>query len=115
MRISDWSSDVCSSDLAMVHWPRSRNARPGADHGGWQNATCINLLDSCDAGVLPDSWPRRSRSHCQGDRAPPVFPWRTISHHQSKCHRDRKSVVLGKSVYVREDLGGGRIINKKKK
>src|SRR3546814_15637136 len=28
MRISDWSSDVCSSDLAQVHDRRSR--RPGA-------------------------------------------------------------------------------------
>src|SRR3546814_12973685 len=30
-------------------------------------------------------------------------------------HRDRKSVVSGKSVSVRVDLGGGRIIKKKKK
>src|SRR3546814_19956690 len=29
--------------------------------------------------------------------------------------RDRKSVVDGKSVYVRGDLGGSRTINKKKK
>src|SRR3546814_12264507 len=28
--------------------------------------------------------------------------------------RDRKSVVLGRSVSVRVDLGGGRFINKKK-
>src|SRR3546814_9365911 len=26
MRISDWSSDVCSSDLAVVHQPLLRNA-----------------------------------------------------------------------------------------
>src|SRR3546814_6888275 len=32
MRISDWSSDVCSSDLRRTQARRS--AMPGADHGG---------------------------------------------------------------------------------
>src|SRR3546814_6651347 len=27
MRISDWSSDVCSSDLAARHWPRAGQMR----------------------------------------------------------------------------------------
>src|SRR3546814_15849358 len=34
---------------------------------------------------------------------------------QAVDHRDRKSVVKGKSVSVRVDLGGRRIIKKKKK
>src|SRR3546814_13710041 len=40
-------------------------------------------------------------------------------HHSKNCTRrvieDRKSVVAGKSVPVRVDSGGGRIIKKKKK
>src|SRR3546814_3734711 len=31
MRISDWSSDVCSSDLWSPPWPRSRTREEGSD------------------------------------------------------------------------------------
>src|SRR3546814_6485996 len=30
MRISDWSSDVCSSDLCSLRWPRASVAAPPA-------------------------------------------------------------------------------------
>src|SRR3546814_12643653 len=74
MRISDWSSDVCSSDL--VHSNRwARKASRG--------------MRSSDEALLSNRLRRSSRSS-----------------------RDRKSVVKGKSVSVRVDLGGGRIINK---
>src|SRR3546814_9935309 len=68
MRISDWSSDVCSSDL-----------------------TCCSCWDRNSADGL--ATPRRPRS--------------------VMANTDRKSVVLGKSVSVRVDLGGRRIIKKK--
>src|SRR3546814_1080575 len=32
MRISDWSSDVCSSDLLEVRWPAHRLGTGGAQH-----------------------------------------------------------------------------------
>src|SRR3546814_4014126 len=32
MRISDWSSDVCSSDLPRVDWP-ARRIEPATDRG----------------------------------------------------------------------------------
>src|SRR3546814_20310472 len=69
MRISDWSSDVCSSDLPFFVGP-VRRVR----------------------GALP-------HPTCQ-----PAVGW---------CAGDRKSVVEGKSVSVRVDLGGRRIIKKK--
>src|SRR3546814_19114455 len=71
MRISDWSSDVCSSDLGLRHEvpaPRDRLRQAQGDGRGRENRA---------AGA------------------------------------DRKSVVLGKSVSVRVDLGGRRIITKK--
>src|SRR3546814_15158824 len=84
MRISDWSSDVCSSDLDQFGPAMDREGR--------------------DVDEMPDS---------RLDRA------------CSKLHRqfhigvmqrlDRKSVVSGKSVSVRVDLGGRRIIKKKNK
>src|SRR3546814_4115043 len=48
MRISDWSSDVCSSDLMDVTWHlighlQSNKARKAAERCGW-----IHAVDSVD-------------------------------------------------------------------
>src|SRR3546814_18203187 len=91
MRISDWSSDVCSSDLRFLLAVRCRFAgartqyRPG---------------DEPRAGEPCAFRPRYLRSEHR------VRPGRGCA--------DRKSVVSGKSVSVRVDLGGRRIIKKKK-
>src|SRR3546814_10961234 len=98
MRISDWSSDVCSSDLDNANRGnllarRARNtgrvdvdrtfgkfafgaSLKGASHRFDNAANTVRL-----GGYAPD---------------------------------DRKSVVSGKSVSVRVDLGGRRIFKKKK-
>src|SRR3546814_18055746 len=92
MRISDWSSDVCSSDLLAFSYVgerfKDRITEFAADFGS-------KLVFDCDVGDdaqiaklftdLSQTWPRL----------------------------DRKSVVSGKSVSVRVDLGGRRIIKKK--
>src|SRR3546814_16273286 len=93
MRISDWSSDVCSSDLG-ARFP-GRCARRGAAGG---------------AGGGADR-PRRARFAAARSRALSLWP----RYRRNDDSGDRKSVVSGKSVYVRVDLGGGRIIKKKKK
>src|SRR3546814_12913180 len=52
MRISDWSSDVCSSDLLVrLHWPLPRQAR-GPVHAPTASPTPVRhrLVD------LPQSW-----------------------------------------------------------
>src|SRR3546814_17674596 len=72
MRISDWSSDVCSSDL------RGPELAGGVETSGWREAD-------------------------KADPHPNLLP-----------EGDRKSVVSGKSVSVRVDRGGRRIIKKKK-
>src|SRR3546814_15173602 len=90
MRISDWSSDVCSSDL---HPPScSRRCHCGRDglRSRWPN----------DWGR---SWSGRKGASTLRPRRRPA---RT---------EDRKSVVSGKRVSVRVDLGGRRIIKKKRK
>src|SRR3546814_14195733 len=112
MRISDWSSDVCSSDLdrqfpAMVggrarllcglflglHAARARPRDLPADlgHPG------ISLHD---ARIRP----RRPRGLCP----------RLLVGALCRDRADRKSVVEGKSVAVRLGLGGRRLIKKKK-
>src|SRR3546814_16280318 len=93
MRISDWSSDVCSSDLAAWVGEAVRRRGPGGvDH-------------LCDP-YAPD----RPAAPSAGRRGPALGqPARGAS------GVDRKSVVSGKSVSVRVDIGGGRIIKKKQK
>src|SRR3546814_19023006 len=73
MRISDWSSDVCSSDL-----------------------------------------PERNRALLEEAGFEVISPFFRSLWFTGWWGRDRKSVVKGKSVSVRVDLGGRRIIKKKR-
>src|SRR3546814_13232258 len=84
MRISDWSSDVCSSDL------RGR--------GGLRRALFLYAVGPRGRGAGAR---RGRRRRARRDDGPGL-------------RKDRKSVVEGKSVSVRVDLGGRRIIKKKK-
>src|SRR3546814_4565466 len=84
MRISDWSSDVCSSDL----FPLDQDGGLGRFAEGLKTG----------AGEEIERPQRRGRPRLlEGDRP----------------GGDRKSVVKGKSVSVRVDLGGRRIMKKK--
>src|SRR3546814_13772379 len=97
MRISDWSSDVCSSDLrfcrlagAEPYLAANLRSLPARDFYEWieycnSPAGTTSLADLRAAG---------------GDR--------------ETLNVDRKSDVSGKSVSVRVALGGCRIIKKKK-
>src|SRR3546814_15285738 len=99
MRISDWSSDVCSSDLddGGATW------RPTGDLGG--SGPVITAADGMVWAATEGG--RFLRSEDGGTTWTPYRP-------PGSGRRDRKSVVEGKSVSVRGDLGGRRIINKKK-
>src|SRR3546814_4077188 len=41
LRIIDWSSYVCSSDLSMVFSPRWRRREPGMSYSRWANSRTI--------------------------------------------------------------------------
>src|SRR3546814_11290169 len=107
MRISDWSSDVCSSDLASgpAHHPRAcRYARPAS------------------AGRRPSRMTAalRRRSRCTLQRracgeVERIEDARDGAHRRIVLVQDRKSVVWGKSVSVRDDPGGRLILKKKHK
>src|SRR3546814_20297530 len=90
MRISDWSSDGCSSDLAGV--PSTAENR---------YATGLNL----GTGVALNG---TARIDTQG-----AFQT-TGNGLDVEIDGDRKSVATGKRVSVRVDLRGRRIIKKKK-
>src|SRR3546814_16105856 len=85
MRISDWSSDVCSSDL--------RDAARAGRNG------CVRARATRRRSRVGRR-PRANRGGCRGRG-------------RRDGSQDRKSVVEGKSVSVRVDLGGRRIIKKK--
>src|SRR3546814_8441734 len=93
MRISDWSSDVCSSDLDIVDHP---------DHEE-------------TAEYQHEPLPYRARhQQVDGNRhpdepGPDRGQQREESHGHAAEQGDRKSVVSGKRVSVRVDLGGSRI------
>src|SRR3546814_1536628 len=101
MRISDWSSDVCSSDLlldclpgdGLRHLEPFRAADPAAGDAGNQ--------------VPGSGIPEQDRD--------PVDLHHLEQHGHDGAEEDRKSVVSGKSVSVRVDLGGRRIIKKKQR
>src|SRR3546814_12398007 len=104
MRIRDWSSDVCSSDLA-------RCSQSGTD---FPSSSSSLLL----AGSQPDE---NSQCHYGHDRRQGDKRHETQSFDDgvspslgSRCAPDRKSGVKGKSVSVRVDLGGRRIIKQTK-
>src|SRR3546814_11066530 len=97
MRISDWSSDVCSSDLQKL--VEKLKQRTG------EKTSSLQALGRIER----DSVKGRSARHTER--------WDRLRDEQradrEKRKEDRKSVVWGKSVSVRVDLGGRRIIKKK--
>src|SRR3546814_12715296 len=103
MRISDWSSDVCSSDLfvrdvAELLWLHTEHDPFGAPAGAKPFGERRELRDT------------RAR---RGERIDDRDRGRVKPRFQPATQQDRKSVVEGKSVSVRVDLGGRRIIKKK--
>src|SRR3546814_13645181 len=85
MRISDWSSDVCSSDLTPA--------------------------TSQEAPLKRENWGRSaSLPPVHSEFIPTILP--PIKCIFRRFRLDRKSVVSGKSVSVRVDLGGRCIIKK---
>src|SRR3546814_20829511 len=107
MRISDWSSDVCSSDL-----------QPGPPHlrcsFRCQIEAKVSILIHRDLALrqIDTMTPQQSLSPCKAlivhDAGKPLVP----SAIGAAGGLDRTSVVLGKRVTVRVDLVGGRILTK---
>src|SRR3546814_16038628 len=91
MRISDWSSDVCSSDLASCR----------VQNGTQEAASDMGPLRALRTGQAnqPEHHAFGKRSFQNGELGVEI--------------EDRKSVVSGKSGSVRVDLGGCRRINTK--
>src|SRR3546814_11604433 len=105
MRISDWSSDVCSSDLIAAG--RVTRAEQHADETDdlLQRARRIQQRPQrADDDDAVNEVRARHQRRVQDRR-----------HAADDLEAERKSVVEGKRVSVRVDLGARRIIKKKNK
>src|SRR3546814_11718365 len=136
MRISDWSSDVCSSDLlALLRGPTARAAVAPAREVSTQVAVLgggvggltvaqelaerglqVTVFEPKALGGKARSIPvpgtgQGGRADLPGEHGFRFFP----GFYKNTTDTDRKSVVAGKSVDERVDLGGRRIIKNKKK
>src|SRR3546814_13269848 len=120
MRISDWSSDVCSSDLPCPSL-RAVSSLPSlrAEGEAIHPSACAGrgLLRRCaprnDGEVVQHESSSAGLGIIRGVARIATDGTRYRSFGQTSG--DRKSVVLGQSVSVRVDLGGRSIIKKKKK
>src|SRR3546814_18777724 len=127
MRISDWSSDVCSSDLGGAV-ALARDAVAGdapqqsadnraadgvamaaaADHVGIVARVISAAIGAVVIGII-----RRRRIVDAGASLDRAFVAPLVTATVGRHTGDRKRVVKGKSVSVRVDLGGSRHIKKK--
>src|SRR3546814_19118617 len=119
MRISDWSSDVCSSDLGHAQETRLQMQWRGLT---WRRqASCSSMAAGATATVQRSTASiRRPAIRC-GKAVPPIAKTYTM-HSRLRGARsttgaiaDRKSVVEGTGVAVSVDTGGRGIIKKQTK
>src|SRR3546814_15811128 len=105
MRISDWSSDVCSSDLG-----------PSGEHPDrifdqfledLHQAGAVRAVDGAVVETAGGGHDGRDLERVVDDEGP-------LFARADGQDQDRKSVVSGKSVSVRVELGGPRIIKQKR-
>src|SRR3546814_14766107 len=129
MSNSDWSSDVCSSDLAVQALVAHRPAHDLAHALHLVEAREVHQHRKAGEELKPLG---KAAEHCErlcdilvrinaegGEIIVLVLHLLVLKEHAvfalGHADGDRKSVVSGKSVSVRVDLGGRRIIKKKKK
>src|SRR3546814_12683243 len=119
MRISDWSSDVCSSDLSGAGEQLAQHCRvvaAGAAGGG--RAGLARRLAA--RAHVPEAGPARRRAagarpaHAAAAGARRRRGARARLRLGIGRRPERKSAVSGKSVSVRVDLGGRRSLTQKK-
>src|SRR3546814_17138767 len=109
MRISDWSSDVCSSDLQQKFDQAEQRFREAEEIASGRKKPTPGTAEAPAEG--------------EGEGKPAASPKPGIDvkamvraiQFGDEREADRKSVVEGRRVSVRVNLGGRRIIKNKKK
>src|SRR3546814_13843432 len=110
MRISDWSSDVCSSDLVCRALMPPTSVSP--EVGG------MGARVGCTGAPNVGGWGQRQaalRWDPTSSTTPPIHVGSAVIWCPVKRKVDRQSVGEGNSVSVRVDHGGSRCIKKNTK
>src|SRR3546814_10998776 len=111
MRISDWSSDVCSSDL-----PLARSICVAVSTRSVAVTPSISLsvsLNPTTSGISIDTgWPSIAATASIPPTPPPRTPCPLLIVVLLTVPTDGKHLVEGQSVLVRGDLGGQRTLTK---
>src|SRR3546814_11349929 len=107
MRISDWSSDVCSSDLAIILYLTNRRAAmtPSQRLLGWLTMPATLIIVWAMLSPAPGWWHAAVYSLFVAAMAAAAWTSRFPRYRTA-----RKSVVEGKSVSVRVESGGRRLL-----
>src|SRR3546814_13665909 len=100
MRISDWSSDVCSSDLNLRHRQKGRRTAPRTRQPGSQRARPRSLGQAPD-GLGPGN-DRRSEERRVGKECVSTCRSRWSPYHSKKKNIKEKKLneVHDKTVYI---------------
>src|SRR3546814_18961297 len=111
MRVSDWRSDVCSAYLPRHLLPQAGEWLLPTDQAASATASPIAACATASASLRCCGDRFRPSARTNSRSRTPMNPKMNFRYGSWKS--DRKSVVVGKSVSVRVDLGGRRIIKKK--
>src|SRR3546814_12684128 len=103
LRISDWSSDVCSSDLAQRRVPCGDQRHVAPPVAGFDD-------DLCEAGYRRPAFDRKTMAGSGRGTMPLAHE---LDRYLSVRRRARKDGVSGKRVSVRVDHGGSCLLTKK--
>src|SRR3546814_11482494 len=110
MRISDWSSDVCSSDLRFEGTAVGKEQETTEFRQDESNAQRDDLAVMLALAVnVSADLAKNARSRAKFEEALMRIQLR------GESRQDRKSVVEGKGGSVRGESGGGRIVKNKQK
>src|SRR3546814_16710432 len=122
MRISDWSSDVCSSDLLRRGFVTEQFGGGEGLALGLEDAASVDRAALADAAVgrhqqgarigVGDAYAGLQRAGKEGVEGGIGSRVGIGGFRKDDAELDRKSVVEGKRMTVRVDIGGRRVINK---
>src|SRR3546814_19007451 len=118
MRISDWSSDVCSSDLdsrVVLLWGRpTPEEQTRLTQGALDFFRYTTKLVHARMEKLEDDYPSQLLRQRDGDASrATIRDIIEVTFNLLFAGQDRKSVVYGESVSVRVDRVGSRRFKKK--
>src|SRR3546814_15693260 len=114
MRISDWSSDVCSSDLGLGLVACRLQRRAPVEQMGIGGQRGFGFFEGTQHRAVEFGERRLAVSLGAVDpTAHRLLIGEGPAYQRSAAEQDRKSVVSGTTVSGRGDLGGRRTLNKK--